>query len=1794
VTQSPELAGGAGFTFADQVTVRYLTALLLGSAAPALAERTVVRVALEQCDAGEPLDDIIIDGRAPDGSIARLSLQAKRELTISAAARNKDFRDIVRDAWGTLDKSDFRERIDRIGAVTGPSTGVGKSRTLQSLADLARASATPHDFARRFKPGGAASDELAKVLGDLQTITRDLGRPAGAEDLHKLLAHFVLIRFDALHEGAAEDAATIEMLIQALRPGAQNQAVALFSRLQTLARQGAGRARCWDAAALRIDIAPWFELAVAPWLAADIERLGVESRQAAASIADRIGDCGIARPAFVEKVATTLAQHRFVTLRGLPGSGKSALLRHQADAALTEGPALFLKADRLAGGSWAQFATHLGLTTVDPVPLLAEVATVGTPTLFIDGLDRIDRTQRGIVVDLLNAIDGTAALSGWRVLASLRDSGVEPVRTWLPQLLDGGRVASVRVDALSDSEARELAKARPQLQPLLFGAEAVRNLVRRPFFAKILDEAGMSEGAAPRSETELLARWWQRGGFDAEGGDARLRQRTLLRLVRLRALRPDVPVPLHELEDALLPVVEQLVADGVLEEADGPHFVRFAHDIFFEWSFAQLLASNGTNWIETLRTTGEPPLIGRAIELHGQAMFVANTEGWSAMLAPLGDPRLRSQWRRLWLLAPLGHPEFSHHAATYHAVVSADDEDLLRQALVWFQAQHTVPNPAILDGSQGDIADRDARVRIADLLGWPDDFRLWTRFLDFLDDRLPTLPVRLLPRVLTLFEVWQNALADHPNAVSKRIVACVAGWLKALEQRREDMGRFRRSKEQETDPWDELEDAEEFEGALRHILLRAARVEPQRVAQYLKSFDSEHPASHRVFDGIVAFSPLLSHTHPGELTDFTLQHLKRELPEEHRRRRLEDVRRSRAHREKLLRKPANERDWSDEMTLSSPDLGYMGPDRWDWDALALERHPSAFYPESPLHEPFHSLFANAPDEALRLVTAISNHAVEAWRQLHRMMPGSGTPIPITVDFPWGKQTYWGGRREYLWSRGMWAPNALASAFLAFDAWALAQIDAGADPSALIERIVTGNDSIGVLGIALHLALAKPSVSAVEEALIGTLRLWQADIERLVQETSIKVTSQMGFSREEHRKSAQAVDELNKHAVRARELRNLVPLHVLQSDGDAGVRVGATIRAFIDAPDFELEEQRSDPETRARFAEEARTFAAWGNVEHYRLIKVPDQPDRHGVVMVNPIVEEPEVKARLEQGNEQLATFSLFHWADRSFEAGKLHDEMTIKGAVAAAKAMDAAKLFDAGQDEDRLSVKRGAVAGVAATMVAFAPDGDLVWAHAVLRRAAATPEEAGPLWNSVSQIAWHPCLFVARAAAAELRRQPDDRATAETLMALLIHPLDCVRFEATKQLAGLWDIAPRLAWEGLRLSLELCISDPSDTTTGSMHEPYSHAASRECRLAAALEALDAAPLPLPVPPTPWVQSDVPERGRGKVHRDDEGEGWRRADGWWQSDDASKILRTVPLRTVIADAALGALFIDHCEAMLGWTVERRAPTWDSQFRKLDDRAGDFEWTHGFAEVLGSMIGLIDPVRADHAFLQPICALHDEACFALLGPLTTMFLCHHMLDAPTAAPVTQVVLDRALDRLLAARPFKRSGYRAGELHGFDMPRLASWLMFVGVENASLSHRFSNGDWSEIALILPTVNRFVRAAGWAPSVMIDFLTLVERAGPDFPADAFADAILATLQSSADPGARWRGTLIGARIAARVQTIADRESPLALALGQKLLRILDLLVDQGDRRSAALQISPAFRDLRLPPSPAPAGTAG
>lgn len=61
------------------------------------------------------------------------------------------------------------------------------------------------------------------------------------------------------------------------------------------------------------------------------------------------------------------------------------------------------------------------------------------------------------------------------------------------------------------------------------------------------------------------------------------------------------------------------------------------------------------------------------------------------------------------------------------------------------------------------------------------------------------------------------------------------------------------------------------------------------------------------------------------------------------------------------------------------------------------------------------------------------------------------------------------------------------------------------------------------------------------------------------------------------------------------------------------------------------------------------------------------------------------------------------------------------------------------------------------------------------------------------------------------------------------------------------------------------------------------------------------------------------------------------------------------------------------------------------------------------------------------------------------------------------------------------------------------------------------------------------------------------------------------------------WTEPATAARIAGAVQVLAESNYPLSRPHARGLLGILDRLVDLGDRRAAALQLSEYFRGVQL-----------
>ena len=875
MTQTSELTGGAGFTFEGTVVASYLGSLLTEAAPRGLLGRKTVHIAVQQAAFGEPLDDLVVDADAPDGTTARISLQIKSSLTISAAQSNVDFREIVVNSWKTINQDKFRDGTDRVGAAVG-SVSDAAAHALERVCGLARDSTTPKVFADRFIPGAGTGQRLRDIVDIFRSILgREIGKSPSDEDIHRLLRHFTILRFDLLHEGARDEASAIEALRPNLHPDDASKADDLWYRLRVIAHEAAGHAGDFTRNTLLQHLVGRFRLAGALSLRGDIEKLRATAVLALNDIGATIEGVEVERTRLAALAEQEAKSRRFVQFLGLPGSGKSAVLRAVAINRSAVGSVIVLKSDRLVGSSWPEYATSIGLKSTDVEPLLLELTATGSPTLVVDGLDKIPLPSRGIVTDLVKTILQSPTLKEWRIMVSLRDSGSEHLRTWLPDnLFRHGGVATIDVAGFDDDEASSLAASLPQMRPLLFAAnERVREMARRPFFVNVLARS-MRAGNPIQASTEidLVDAWWRRGGYAAEGADTTRRQRALAGLAEQgaatlgRQMRSD-GVDANVLND--------LITDGILTEIRAGHTIKFAHDIFFEWSFLQILIRRGRDWCGGIRNAGEPPVLGRVVELLSQLTF-STDDDWEGHLRSIENAGLRPQWTRAWLFGPFGAATFTDNVAVFDNAVFQDSARRFAKLVVWFQAEKTRANPQVLDGTLvREGLSRLEIVRIANDIAWPSDLSLWRQFCRWLLANIPQFPIETISNIVSVFEIWQNILVDYKNPISQRIVKTAADWLYDIEDRKHP-----EKYSYNPGPWEALKrnEVDELERRLRAIVLRAARTLPDVVRTYLQRIEKRPHLRHHSFAEIIVFTPTLVSKHAKELVDICFVELLGILP----------------------------------------------------------------------------------------------------------------------------------------------------------------------------------------------------------------------------------------------------------------------------------------------------------------------------------------------------------------------------------------------------------------------------------------------------------------------------------------------------------------------------------------------------------------------------------------------------------------------------------------------------------------------------------------------------------------------------------------------------------------------------------------------------------------------------------------------------------------------------------------------------------------------------------------------------
>lgn len=1768
-SRSTELTGGEGFSYEDAVAVYYLTSLLHAEEAPGL-DGVISRVAVQQEAQGEPMDDLIVDAEI-DAKSRRLSLQVKRSLTISDAATNSDFREIVARAKATRAKEGFRVGLDRYGFVTR-SVADQRYEALRRILDWARASDTPAHFDARFNPGAEANQTEIDVRKQMKTLLAPVDLDAEVD----FYRHFVALRLNELEDNAPR---FTEMTNRLARLSAQGDGggCALAAVLFREVRQGQGDAKAWRRASLLADLQKSTPLKSAPAFEADLSRLKELATLSCKDIHDDIAGASLSRAALIDAANKSAVQHRLTNIRGLPGAGKSVVLRRMVEAALEKGPILFLKSDRLEGASWMAHAKAIGISAPSH-ELLAQIGAAGTPILFIDGVDRIAPNQRGVITDLLNAIESDAAFGHWRVVTTSRDQGLEAYRQWLPvSFYQETGVGDLAVESLSDEEAESLAEKLPHLRPLLFGSDGVREIARRPFFASVLAKrqpGGEADETAPTSEVELIEAWWKAGGYNAAPDRVVPRQRALLDCAETGATGLGKSVRVRSLKAETIAELSGLAADDVLATVEEGVTVAFAHDIYFEWAFYKLLIDAGEDWIEPIKAAGEAPLLARVVGLFSQRAFERGDD-WSGRFHRIEKSSLRPQWRRTWLLGPADSAHFLDGIAQFEALLVADDFRLLERFLTWFQAERTIPNPVILNAPPH-TADATMLVRAADYLGWPSDPVAWRRVLSWLLTRIDAIPASLAPSATTLFAVWQNVLADSKNPMSEQIIKVVEGWLTELESERPPAS-------EEENKWKGLgrNAYGPFVSSLRQLILRAARAYPSPARSFIAKELSGRREKEGRFKDIVSLSPILAETCPDALATMTRRDLIEELPkaekERERREREEKYERLRRIREK----PEAERTDTDRKILSSPSLFVpLGSNSYDFDDIGIDRFHRAFFPPTPLDQPFAALLEKALDEGLKLIRDLSNHATTGWRQIHEInAPRYGTPLAIEVDWPWGRQTFWGDERTYCWYLGASGPQPLQSAHLALAYWAHRAIDAGRNVDEVIEIVVRGHESWTVLGLAASLALETNHASNTVLAQLGVQRLWRADLRRQVQ-NPMRMVSFAGLDPSKEMSDAErtAVAYLSRRAFHKRSLRELAPTFALHSDKALSAAAQKMLASFPDALPFAYEEEKKDADYAAELREQARIWASWGDPASYKSAPVSEEENApFAVYFEAPEPPSERIQSKLRENAASIGDFNVLLWAMKSLEAGAPDPALDFAAALRHAKERATALIFKE-VAEAGLGAAQSAVFASAALAACFV-ESEADWGWETLEKAETLIDREAGFLSSPNP--YHPKLFLIAALQADLQKDKARSDSAERLLTLAADSNAEISKAALLAIGRLGDRQSALAWIGASMASRLFCTPGPDQDENGKRNYDKEKAHRQATLAAALKSLSMEHAPELAPPPPaWVFEAAPRRYASQGRRNEKV--WRRPDIDFNHTLARAVLSYYPFERWIRDNGKRQAVIEYLQALVAWTKERALPSWEGANR---DRSATelYEWYAALAHLCVRAALCSESGDAIDKLITPITDLTDDDAIHFAADVASAAACRGVMDAPEASARALRVLEICLDRLLKERCFDPNAYRAGEINGFAMPQMIRDLLFVSVDHAPGAARFANGDWSDLNIVMPLIDRLMKAAGWSAFVMETYLTLCERAGGALSISSFSDHVSPHLSLGVKHLEGWRGTLIPARIAGVVQTLADFNYSLDQEDARKLLTMLDLLVDLGDRRAAALQRSAQFKDVQL-----------
>ncbi|WP_224681422.1 ATP-binding protein [Mesorhizobium sp. BR1-1-14] len=1679
-----------------------MLAMLADSEPRGLVGAHIQSVALQQRIAGHPLDDIVVHATNADGSVATLEIQAKR--TMAFTASDAEFVDVVGQVWKASQNQAFEtERFELAVAISRTTTRI--EQAVQEVLNWARQLPDAATFATNIGRKSFASDAMRSFVAVFADNLGHHGAPNDQDTVWRLLRRFQVLVFDFEAVGSDYAHRARERCRFVLAADQAHRASDLWSHLivdaEESAKAGGSRSRADVIRKLSAEVRLRFGDSVD--LRDVMERLTEGARLALDEIGGQVGGARLARTNLIDQARESLELAPVLNLMGAPGVGKSHVLKHLAQLMQPEGRIIVLRNGRIVPGGWMRMAHELGCT-VSPDRFFNEIGAGGGAILFVDNIDQIDdASEHATLADLLGAV---AKYPGWRAIVTSNE-GASDWKTPLPPALMKGMV-SLTVPEISDDEAAELSEQNATLAGLLDKDQPAKSIARNLFFLSRMLALGSGQQGGISTEYDLARLWWDTGGGRGDTG-------RLARLKTLRAMGADIlasPSHVATQTDALDSevVAELLRLDAIREEIRGAE-VTFRHDVLRDWTLGFMIDEDTRRLGMLPKDAVLPATLSRGLEMAARVALEQDGTGarWQNLLQLVSGENIHGSWRRPLLLALPRSEHFSQYIQSLQTLLLADEASLLREMIrliIVVESEPAAdffsrlqPRQPVPPGGSGFVFPKG---------------RAWHPLIDSLALNGRTLPHAAIPVVTDAFKTWLLATQAFRFPANAEIVAILFEWLALIDEAvRPRM--FREG--DDLPPPVEIPHITDAHDVVRMTACAFAMANPAAAQLYLTALNAQEP-KHREFEAVLNGRGALARAAPAAFVDFFLAG--------------------------VIEKPKPRDAFS-----SSRDLRPFGI------------HEHLFMPASPSQGPFLEILDAAPEEGLRLVRQIVEHATD-WRRRRYVKERVAFPR-ITLTFPQGPKSLDGDASIYRWSRVSVHSDMTTSALMALEYWAHNRIEAGAEPRQVLDDVLgPDGSSLAFLAVAIDLVLSHwPIFRDVAWPLAAVPEVLQLDEHRHVRDIT-GVDRLLTYGRERDSAKAKRA-ELDARPSRNSRLLNGFPYYA----SHASPEIAEALRKSLEQAYNEISQRPPDDDEDPVQGLRALAKRAFRMTDPSNWQSVSHQRDDGSTIDLLQYLTDPD-EQRLIDGKTAKVLASSQHANARTGIEQALTDPARSTPAVVAdgiawAKHQpgDPDPVED-GTDRDEFDIEwdRRAVV-MAASLAVRDYQGDdraaiLSWAVEILDRAIAGTERES---HGNNQIIYDKVAIAALGFIALYRENPDG--ARDKLLRLAAKP----SLPVTNALGGGF-----AAWKGDRLLpaiIRIMLASSSyprrrDTGTNTQAREEAHAQRIENVIAAERAWLSGVGTEPEWPIMPAWITRPRRRLRLPGFSAPEVEERRVAppDAYADERRMGEIVSHFVTLTVGARPTWLEALTEH---LMAWTLAANASADDD--REVEGRP--FTWNAQFYEYLGTLCVALPPDQVLKSYILPVTELVDEPFHDSMASLLRGYD-RAILATDTAKPDDPAAIRVALaERLKTTWNYRRLGREkqfTTESHSAD----ALTAMYFQRAGILPSRRPSIPDnWTGLDAVMPTLTGLVTGAATSGYLAGLFLEVIETSARPQMLPYMAEVLAAWCMAYGPDTSFWVSNDIGGRACRWLTRVVSDEglSQSDPVLDGTLLGNIDILIQAG-----------------------------